>query len=209
MSSDSVLNVYSCAKCRCNLFSQAQVLPHDSSTDAPGHKNFFKNKHSILAAGNHCTSVFLDPALVTWVLNEESESDEMKKYQEKTMKKTKQKMLMLRIEQQEKTKSNEHHEQEAVEEEEQGGSDDGDDDEWNNYNFQEKAQSDDEKDLFCPNPRCKTKLGSKQWQGTQCSCGAWITPAFKVLLSRVDVIPIIQKQQQQQQQQIKTEETFE
>jgi dual specificity phosphatase 12 len=47
--------------------------------------------------------------------------------------------------------------------------------------------SNDEKDLLCPNARCKVKLGSRLWQGTQCSCGAWVTPAFKVLLSRVDV----------------------
>lgn len=51
----------------------------------------------------------------------------------------------------------------------------------------EGNESSDDKDLLCPNAKCKFKIGSKLWQGTQCSCGAWVTPAFKVLLSRVDV----------------------
>lgn len=60
--------------------------------------------------------------------------------------------------------------------------------EWVKSGVNEDNGSDsaDDKDLLCPNAKCKFKIGSKQWQGTQCSCGAWVTPAFKVLLSRVD-----------------------
>jgi len=40
--------------------------------------------------------------------------------------------------------------------------------------------------LVCPNPLCLAKLGSFDWAGSQCSCGAWITPAFQILKSKVD-----------------------
>ena len=110
--------------------------------------------------------------------NEEDKED-LKKYTEEKIKKEQQKK---------KKKENDDHEDEEQE-----------DDDYN-YNYQMysgKSQSDDEKDLFCPNERCKTKLGSKQWQGTQCSCGAWVIPAFKILLSKVDAIPIREQQQQE------------
>jgi hypothetical protein len=31
--------------------------------------------------------------------------------------------------------------------------------------------------------RCQARLGSFNWAGTQSSDGAWVTPAFQVLLS--------------------------
>ena len=34
---------------------------------------------------------------------------------------------------------------------------------------------------------CGHKLGSYHWAGMQCSCGAWVTPAFAVGKARVDV----------------------
>lgn len=35
-------------------------------------------------------------------------------------------------------------------------------------------------------PRCDSKLGNYSWAGLQCSCGAWITPAFSLHKSKVD-----------------------
>jgi dual specificity phosphatase 12 len=66
----------------------------------------------------------------------------------------------------------------------------GEDDEWSYHQHSSKTEADDEKDLLCPNAKCKAKLGSKQWQGTQCSCGAWVTPAFKVLTAKIDGVPL-------------------
>lgn len=43
--------------------------------------------------------------------------------------------------------------------------------------------------LYCPNLRCHAKLGTQSWTGLQCSCGAWVTPAFKVLGRAVDRRP--------------------
>ncbi|KAK0533577.1 tyrosine protein phosphatase yvh1 [Tilletia horrida] len=40
--------------------------------------------------------------------------------------------------------------------------------------------------IECPNARCSGKLGSWDWAGAQCGCGAWITPAFALHASRVD-----------------------
>ncbi|CCW64601.1 unnamed protein product [Phytomonas sp. EM1] len=40
--------------------------------------------------------------------------------------------------------------------------------------------------LYCPNPACRVKLGTQSWAGTRCSCGAWVTPAFKILGKCVD-----------------------
>ncbi|GAQ83072.1 Dual specificity phosphatase [Klebsormidium nitens] len=34
--------------------------------------------------------------------------------------------------------------------------------------------------------KCQSRLGSFNWSGTQCSCGAWITPAFQLNKSKVD-----------------------
>lgn len=33
---------------------------------------------------------------------------------------------------------------------------------------------------------CKTRLGSFNWAGMQCTCGAWVIPAFQLLKSRTD-----------------------
>lgn len=35
---------------------------------------------------------------------------------------------------------------------------------------------------------CGQKLGSYHWAGMQCSCGAWVTPAFAVGKSKVDAV---------------------
>eukprot|EP00164_Ancoracysta_twista_P009987 GFYU01014924.1.p1 GENE.GFYU01014924.1~~GFYU01014924.1.p1 ORF type:complete len:176 (+),score=15.75 GFYU01014924.1:130-657(+) len=35
-------------------------------------------------------------------------------------------------------------------------------------------------------PKCKGKLGSYNWSGDQCSCGAWITPAIQIGRKMVD-----------------------
>ncbi|AYU76572.1 conserved hypothetical protein [Leishmania infantum JPCM5] len=40
--------------------------------------------------------------------------------------------------------------------------------------------------IYCRNPRCRAKLGMQSWAGSQCSCGAWITPAFRIHASAVD-----------------------
>ncbi|KAG5484667.1 hypothetical protein CUR178_07258 [Leishmania enriettii] len=40
--------------------------------------------------------------------------------------------------------------------------------------------------IYCRNPRCRTKLGTQSWTGAQCSCGAWITPAFRIHARSVD-----------------------
>ncbi|XP_061493889.1 dual specificity protein phosphatase 12 [Rhineura floridana] len=40
--------------------------------------------------------------------------------------------------------------------------------------------------LLCP--KCTSKLGSFYWQGEQCSCGHWVTPAFQIHKSRVDEV---------------------
>jgi hypothetical protein len=173
--------MYSCTKCRCVLFHQSQVVPHEGNTEAPGHKNFVKNKYTVIATGNNCTSIFIDPGMVSWAVAGEENSEEMKKYQKRQQQQMKKK----------KTEEDDEEEKNAEEDEDE----EADDDEENDYQnyasyFRGKAQSDDEKDLLCPNARCKAKLGSKQWQGTQCSCGAWVTPAFKVLISRVDFFPV-------------------
>ncbi|PLW38069.1 hypothetical protein PCANC_14567 [Puccinia coronata f. sp. avenae] len=42
--------------------------------------------------------------------------------------------------------------------------------------------------LLCPATHCKAKLGSFDWAGSQCSCGAWITPGFQILRSKVDEV---------------------
>nr|XP_006817535.1 PREDICTED: dual specificity protein phosphatase 12-like [Saccoglossus kowalevskii] len=38
--------------------------------------------------------------------------------------------------------------------------------------------------LLCP--KCNARLGSFNWAGDQCSCGTWVTPAFKIHCSKVD-----------------------
>jgi hypothetical protein len=42
--------------------------------------------------------------------------------------------------------------------------------------------------LCCP--RCDVKVGYYNWSGCQCSCGAWVTPAFYVQLGKVDVLQV-------------------
>ena len=37
-------------------------------------------------------------------------------------------------------------------------------------------------------PKCAAKLGSFCWPGSQCSCGAWVAPAFMVHKKNVDAI---------------------
>eukprot|EP00898_Chlorokybus_atmophyticus_P009152 jgi/Chlat1/9238/Chrsp99S08514 len=41
--------------------------------------------------------------------------------------------------------------------------------------------------LLCP--KCSTRLGSYKWAGEQCSCGAWVTPAFMLHKSKLDELP--------------------
>ncbi|GAA5833412.1 hypothetical protein JCM9279_001516 [Rhodotorula babjevae] len=42
--------------------------------------------------------------------------------------------------------------------------------------------------IVCPNSRCGAKLGSFDWAGSQCSCGAWVCPGFALNVSRVDEV---------------------
>ncbi|KAF9994679.1 dual specificity phosphatase 12 [Entomortierella chlamydospora] len=35
-------------------------------------------------------------------------------------------------------------------------------------------------------PKCDSKLGTFNWSGDQCSCGAWVTPAFMLHKGKVD-----------------------
>ena len=39
--------------------------------------------------------------------------------------------------------------------------------------------------LMCP--KCAGRLGGFCWAGAQCSCGAWVVPAFQLHAARVDV----------------------
>lgn len=39
--------------------------------------------------------------------------------------------------------------------------------------------------LLCAH--CEARLGYFNWSGIQCSCGSWITPAFQLHKSRVDI----------------------
>jgi len=41
--------------------------------------------------------------------------------------------------------------------------------------------------LHCP--KCSTKVGSFVWHGSQCPCGAWVTPAFHISWRAVDNFP--------------------
>ncbi|SPO31187.1 related to Tyrosine specific protein phosphatase and dual specificity protein phosphatase [Ustilago trichophora] len=42
--------------------------------------------------------------------------------------------------------------------------------------------------LNCPTAKCGQKLGSWDWAGMQCACGAWVTPAFSLHRSKVDEV---------------------
>ncbi|CAL1388316.1 unnamed protein product [Linum trigynum] len=37
---------------------------------------------------------------------------------------------------------------------------------------------------------CNARLGSFNWAGMQCNCGAWVNPAFQLHKSRLDECPI-------------------
>ncbi|KAF9887873.1 tyrosine protein phosphatase yvh1 [Aspergillus nanangensis] len=41
--------------------------------------------------------------------------------------------------------------------------------------------------LTCPNTVCGFNVGKFAWQGTQCSCGDWVVPAFSLAKARVDI----------------------
>eukprot|EP01013_Petalomonas_cantuscygni_P000252 TRINITY_DN1020_c5_g1_i1.p1 TRINITY_DN1020_c5_g1~~TRINITY_DN1020_c5_g1_i1.p1 ORF type:complete len:265 (-),score=12.45 TRINITY_DN1020_c5_g1_i1:118-912(-) len=41
--------------------------------------------------------------------------------------------------------------------------------------------------IVCPGERCGMHIGSFKWSGEVCSCGNWITPAFLITRTRVDV----------------------
>ena len=44
--------------------------------------------------------------------------------------------------------------------------------------------------LHCPH--CQSKIGSFAWYGANCDCGKWVTPAFQISISKVDLkqIPV-------------------
>ena len=52
------------------------------------------------------------------------------------------------------------------------------------------AEGADVDDILCPNAACRAKLGRRAWQGAQCSCGQWVTPAFRIAAARVDEFPV-------------------
>ena len=43
--------------------------------------------------------------------------------------------------------------------------------------------------LTCPNEKCNANVGKYSWQGMQCSCSGWETPAFAIARGRVDEAP--------------------
>ena len=52
-----------------------------------------------------------------------------------------------------------------------------------------KHQDQIEAKIYCPN--CSTRLGMLKWQGEQCSCGTWISPAIQFPMSKVDLKVIL------------------
>ncbi|TPX43009.1 hypothetical protein SeLEV6574_g05289 [Synchytrium endobioticum] len=42
--------------------------------------------------------------------------------------------------------------------------------------------------VVCPGQKCGAKLGSWNWAGNSCSCGAWVVPSFGLHLSKVDIL---------------------
>ncbi|KAM0791179.1 hypothetical protein ACM66B_005663 [Microbotryomycetes sp. NB124-2] len=42
--------------------------------------------------------------------------------------------------------------------------------------------------IVCPSKKCGAKLGSFDWAGSQCSCGAWVCPGFALNVSKVDEV---------------------
>lgn len=53
-----------------------------------------------------------------------------------------------------------------------------------------EGEATDPDTIYCPNSQCRCKLGTQSWSGTRCSCGAWVTPAFKILKKLVDKLPL-------------------
>jgi len=37
---------------------------------------------------------------------------------------------------------------------------------------------------------CGARLGYFNWAGIQCNCGSWVTPAFQIVKSKVDISTI-------------------
>ncbi|KEG11357.1 dual specificity phosphatase 12 [Trypanosoma grayi] len=46
--------------------------------------------------------------------------------------------------------------------------------------------------IYCPHRGCGAKIGTQSWVGSQCSCGAWVSPAFKIHGRAVDKMPLQQ-----------------
>ncbi|KAG8348690.1 hypothetical protein ERJ75_001669600 [Trypanosoma vivax] len=44
--------------------------------------------------------------------------------------------------------------------------------------------------IYCPHKGCRAKIGAQSWVGSQCSCGVWVTPAFKIYSRAVDKMTI-------------------
>lgn len=40
--------------------------------------------------------------------------------------------------------------------------------------------------LMCINYKCRARIGSFNWSGSQCSCGSWVSPAIQITKSKVD-----------------------
>ncbi|KAA8498860.1 putative dual specificity protein phosphatase [Porphyridium purpureum] len=55
---------------------------------------------------------------------------------------------------------------------------------WTPENSSENAGK-----IVCPTAKCAKKLGHWSWSGLQCSCTAWIAPAFQFVRSHVDAKP--------------------
>ena len=63
-----------------------------------------------------------------------------------------------------------------------GGGDDGD----SNLDAA-AALSENEGKIVCPNLKCGNRVGSHNWSGAQCACGAWVVPAIQFLKKTVDL----------------------
>ncbi len=54
--------------------------------------------------------------------------------------------------------------------------------------------------IICPRMRCRARLGTLRWTGSQCSCGTWVTPAFQFPLSKLDICSVLLESPSQLQQ---------
>ena len=122
---------YHCRMCRTQLFTDKEIVPHDTPEGKGSYKQMMRGAQS-------CTSFFLDPDATPWVA-EESRANVAAA----------------------------------------GGSTGNHEGELGNLDT-----------IYCFH--CNAKLGGRNWSGAQCSCGAWITPAFRIAASRVDEFPIIE-----------------